>query len=277
MEYKEFRAPTALRPVVYGFWLLRTDALPANQRRFRLFAEACPGITFQRVERLAPGSGAGRIYDACHIHGPSDRFSDHDATGIGTLEVIGVSFLPHALNTLFGVPTMTLANRVEPVQAVLGPVGASLESGLSRCPDTTTRLHHLRNWILNRLAALGLEPDPLQRAIHAQIQSEGRCAIGALIAASGLSRRQFERRFQFETGMSPKVFARVLRFQGALRMGHIPVRSKLVDIAQDGGYYDQSHFVREFRVFAGMPPRDYYARRQGVALNFIDHCWHQTP
>ena len=79
-----------------------------------------------------------------------------------------------------------------------------------------------------------------------------------LAAELGWSRRHLAARFRDEVGVSPKALARLLRFERALEL--LGTRT-LADIAYECGYYDQAHFNRDFRAFAGATPGELLARR----------------
>ena len=81
-----------------------------------------------------------------------------------------------------------------------------------------------------------------------------------LVRDAGWSRRHFTSRFTRATGLRPKAFARVLRFQRAKELLVRPDAS-LAAIALDAGYYDQAHLNRDFRAFAGCTPTELMARR----------------
>jgi transcriptional regulator GlxA family with amidase domain len=87
----------------------------------------------------------------------------------------------------------------------------------------------------------------------------GRRSLAAIAAELALSERQLERRFLLRVGMMPKRFARLARFQRAISL--MDSASALAAVAQLAGYYDQSHFVREFRAFAGTAPAAWRGRR----------------
>jgi AraC-like DNA-binding protein len=87
-------------------------------------------------------------------------------------------------------------------------------------------------------------------------------SLDALISASGWSERQFRRRFQEIVGIGPKVYSRIVRFQRALRA---------IDQCDPipSGYYDQAHFIREFKSFAGETPSAYASRIHPLADHFV--------
>jgi AraC-like DNA-binding protein len=77
-----------------------------------------------------------------------------------------------------------------------------------------------------------------------------------------LSARRFTRLFSLEVGMTPKLFARVQRFQSVLQAMQEQV-GDWTDVAQSCGYFDQSHLIRECRALSGFTPTELAARRIG--------------
>jgi len=119
-----------------------------------------------------------------------------------------------------------------------------------------------------------LEAELLQRAIRPlQRRAEVDYAIARLSAAPsdytiamlsehvGLSARRFTRLFTLEVGLTPKVYARVQRFQRVMECMQGPTTRNWTELAQDCGYFDQSHLIRECRSMSGFTPTELAARR----------------
>jgi AraC-like DNA-binding protein len=99
-----------------------------------------------------------------------------------------------------------------------------------------------------------LKPDPASGDV---LQPPvGHVPIGSLSTELGWSRRRLAARFKEDVGLVPKVFARVMRFHRAVEMLKAGRSPRLSDVALDCGYYDQAHFDRDFRVFAGVTPTE---------------------
>jgi AraC-like DNA-binding protein len=91
--------------------------------------------------------------------------------------------------------------------------------------------------------------------------SGGRVTIGALAKDLGCSRKHLTLRFRHEFGISPKLLARILRFDRAVRLIGAGRVASLADLAAASGYADQAHLSREFRIFAGSAPAAFLRRR----------------
>ncbi|MEZ5354404.1 MAG: helix-turn-helix transcriptional regulator [Bryobacteraceae bacterium] len=87
--------------------------------------------------------------------------------------------------------------------------------------------------------------------------------VTAVGEATGLSAKRFIERFKREVGMSPKKYVRILRFRQAVGLAHGSARVEWARLALDCGYYDQSHFVHDFREFAGVTPAAYQRGKTG--------------
>lgn len=102
-----------------------------------------------------------------------------------------------------------------------------------------------------------LSPQPATSTLSAIAMlhaSAGTATVGELANASGVPDRTLRRRMQQAVGLSPKVFAGVLRFQHAMRQLHLPDAASLAEVAADCGYSDQAHLTREFQRYGGFTP-----------------------
>jgi AraC-like DNA-binding protein len=77
----------------------------------------------------------------------------------------------------------------------------------------------------------------------------------------GLSAKRFIERFKIEVGVTPKRYCRIRRFQQAVALAHEGRHVDWVQVALDCGYFDQAHFIHDFRSFAGITPTGYQAAR----------------
>jgi AraC-like DNA-binding protein len=151
-----------------------------------------------------------------------------------------------------GVPAGELAGRSVPLDAILPAARvAEVTERLGEAPDAATRVAVVAHF----LAGLPCAGDPLvTRAIALLDAPAGEASIAAVARAVGTSERQLERRFLARVGVTPKRFVTLRRFERAVALS--ATAPSLTAAAIDAGYYDQSHFIRDFRRFAGGPPGD---------------------
>jgi AraC-like DNA-binding protein len=100
--------------------------------------------------------------------------------------------------------------------------------------------------------------------------SSGRVGVAALAEELGCSRKHLSVRFKREFGVTPKLFARVLRFDSALRGLRSGAGSNWAELADACGYSDQAHLSRDFTAFAGSPPEAFWRRALPDEGGFVD-------
>ena len=166
------------------------------------------------------------------------------------VQSLDVLFRPLGLYRFFGVPISPLAGGGADAHAVFGPQVSSLHECLGNATTFANRVRILDSFLINRLHL----SDPLKPGALAMREvASGRWSVTAAAARSGISQRQLERRSQLCSGLSPKLLARISRFQRAIKKGRSGAGSWM-DIAHDVGYYDQMHLIRDFHdLGAGTP------------------------
>ena len=100
------------------------------------------------------------------------------------------------------------------------------------------------------------------------MQSHGQTDMDELAGMVSVNRRNIERRFATSIGMSPKQLSRAVRLQATLRMLEQKNFTSLTSLAYENGYYDQAHFIKDFKEFTGIKPKSFYARNLRLAALF---------
>ncbi len=158
---------------------------------------------------------------------------------------------PPAVRALLGVPAGALAHRTVALDDLLGADAARLAERLHAAPDASARFALLDELLLRRVSRAPAPRPDVDRAWALMRASGGRIRIGALARELGCSRRHLSNRFAIDIGVSPKVAARLIRFESArARLGSVP----LARLAAEHGFADQAHLAREFRALGGAPP-----------------------
>jgi AraC-like DNA-binding protein len=103
--------------------------------------------------------------------------------------------------------------------------------------------------------------------VRSAVEAEGRVSVDELASSTGLGPRQLERRFRERVGLGPKRFLKILRFQSVFRRGSSQARD-WAEVALDCGYYDQSHFIRDFKSFTGASPDAFFAAESPLTMVF---------
>lgn len=172
----------------------------------------------------------------------------------GPNEGLQVNFTALGARLFYGRPLAELTNRSVDLADVFARSAGPLIDELHAARRWDLRFDILDREIASRVAA-ARHPAPAVVWTWRQLAAtRGRARIGDLGREIGWSRRHLAAQFGREIGLTPKAFARTLRFASAVRLLTSPDGGSLADIAQACGYFDQAHFTRDFRAFAGTTP-----------------------
>lgn len=178
----------------------------------------------------------------------------------GSIHVFTIHFRPGGFHALFGTPMPSLVNEGAPAGDVIGAAAGTLRDAVLRADGFDARVAAAEGWLGRRLPA-GRIVDPVARMAALLQRSGGRIRIDALARRAGLGDRQFTRRFTAQVGLTPKLFARAVRFNAVLAAREAAPDANWTQLAHDAGYADQSHFIRDCHALAGAAPSDFFARR----------------
>ena len=179
-------------------------------------------------------------------------------TGVaGHQHGVQVELTPAGALALFGA-VAELNDAVVPIDEALGPPGERLVQRLAETPTWEERLR-LLDEALGGDAVPELWPEVAW--LRGQLAaSHGQARVEALMDETGWSRRHVTERFRRQLGLSPKAYARLLRFEHATSLLSRPATPcTLAQVAVEAGYYDQSHLTRDFVALAGLTPGAYAA------------------
>ncbi|NUS44537.1 MAG: AraC family transcriptional regulator [Mycobacteriaceae bacterium] len=178
----------------------------------------------------------------------------------GFQEGVAVALTPLGCRTLFGLPAGELWNTTLECADVAGGAGDELWDRLQGAADWPHRFA-ICDAVLLRLARPdSLVAPELTWAWQMLASTDGTAPIASMAERIGWTRQHLTRRFDGEFGLSPKLAARVLRFDRACGMlRHTPSFVTVAQVAASCGYYDQAHLNRDFAEFAGCSPTTWLA------------------
>lgn len=170
----------------------------------------------------------------------------------GNQEGVAVQLTPLGSRALFGMPARELWNLSGELEDVVGGPATELWERVQLARDWEERFAVCDDVFTRLVRDDELEP-ALRRSWQLLVGSSGTAPVAELAGTIGWTRQHFARRFADEFGLSPKLAARVIRFDRARRMLETPFLS-IAQVAYACGYYDQAHLTREFTELAGVPP-----------------------
>ena len=216
-------------------------------------------------ERLLPEGSVELVVDLAApasvdvVAGPHTRFFLLDTTKRQRL--VGVHFKPGGAFPFVQPPMHELRNIEAPLDALWGGVAREFRERLGEASSDEKQFAIVEQ-VLTTRAADRLRHHPavafgLREFTHVPHVR----TIAEVSQRIGMSQRRFIEVFAEETGLTPKMFCRIRRFQVAIRRAHKSACIDWATLALDCGYFDQAHFIHDFREFSGLTPSAWAAQR----------------
>ncbi|WP_046247124.1 helix-turn-helix transcriptional regulator [Hymenobacter terrenus] len=197
---------------------------------------------------------------------------------VGQQTLLGVKFFTHSAAFFFAEGLNEFNNRVYALQDVLGNSVNILHSQLLEERETNARITLLEQFLLKRLIKSDKKTTTIARvssllssieSTEPQHPASAEHRLGLVASQHGITPRYLHKLVQQHTGLSPREFKKIRRFQSSLRLlaAH---KQPLTSIAHECGYFDQSHFIRDFKSFTGLTPSAYLEAELLLNQFFID-------
>ena len=263
IDYREFPPSPPLLPFVECLWILKSHSNFFKKRELVI-----PGGRIELIFNLgspvewidSKDLSASRSFIGSYILGPRNRPFFVEQNGL--IQMLGARFRHGGLAPFIPMPMNILINEVVLAEEVFGNEINELTFRLCESAYDASSINLIQNYLAKRIHN---EVDTRQalRLIFWVKESES-LPLNALSEKSGVHYKKLERIFSRYTGYNPKNFTRVIRFYRALQQMKAKP-SSLTGIGLNGGYYDQPHFIRDFKAFTGKSPSQFSTENPTIA------------
>ncbi|TNE50129.1 MAG: AraC family transcriptional regulator [Deltaproteobacteria bacterium] len=233
-----------LQPLVEVFWIVQWDLRGAEPHKQENIPDPSIHMILERNKSRIVGLVKGRFERVLEGQG----------------RIFGVKFKPGGFAPFYGEPVTPLTNKTLTYQEAFGVAHQPLESQVMDVPgdDVDAMVKLVEQFLLQRLPP----PDPnvfsVQEVMEYIRTQPEVTRVEELVEWSGHSKRQLQRLFYEYIGASPKWVLRMHRLQEALARLEDDQPLNYAALAMELGYYDQSHFIRDFKHIIGASPTEYF-------------------
>jgi AraC-like DNA-binding protein len=268
MEYKTWAPNLSLAHFIKCFWTLEAPA-NVSQERQRIVPDGCMEMIFHYgdlfYQYLEDGTKVtqprsfvfGQITKPLEI-GPSGK------TG-----VIAARFHPDGFIPFSTMEIKAMDNCAVSLWELYGEQGNVLEQDVLSSTATAERIEKIEIFLLSKLRSPKGIDALAKSSVDLLLQSKGQVTIDSLAEQLKSNRRQLERKFVTTIGLSPKQLSKIVRLQSTLKMIEQKNFKSLTALAHEGGYFDQAHFIKDFKEFTGLSPKQFYASNLIMSALFI--------
>lgn len=182
----------------------------------------------------------------------------------GRTGLVAVRFYPWGAYHYFAEPIQNFLDTTIPCERLWPGLMNGLMEGLSAERGIEARVAIVQSFLRERLSEHRRNQPEIDDAIRMIRDSQGQLSVAEICARTSLSKKQLERKFLTSIGTTPKIFARISRFLAICHHLKDHRNRSLTGIAYECGFYDQAHFIKEFKEFSGFTPREFFVRNNVV-------------
>jgi AraC-like DNA-binding protein len=175
----------------------------------------------------------------------------------GNEGMIAVVFYPDALSPFINIPIIEFTGLIVDLEFAFGKAIKEIQEKIFEANSNEKRITLIEHFLLNQLKNREIQFNNDIRFAVSQMQLNNKISILKLASEVNMSKRNFERKFLENVGLTPVFFNRIVRFQKAIKLINHQRELTFTELAYSSGYYDQSHFIRDFKQFYGQPPKEF--------------------
>jgi hypothetical protein len=257
MDYQTFQPHPDLESFVKCYWSLEVPADESAQRQL-IIPDGCIDMIFilgDDIKRYTSGDEfiiqpremvLGQITEPFFVE-PT-----------GYVSSFAIRFYPYGFANFVPTPLKQLANKETPIAQLFGEkISGNLAQTIVRAADTKSRIEIAEDFLLHMLNDRSTIDNIVKTTIDTILLTKGSAPINTILKDDLSKRRQLERKFTNQIGISPKQLGKVIRLQTALKMLLNRQSENLTRIAYESEYYDQAHFIKDFKEFTGTTPKEF--------------------
>lgn len=251
MDYFKIIEPaSALTPYIKHYWVLQSDMKELR----RLVPIGSVELVFHRGDAML-SSISNNVEPLGFIRGQKIGYYDSMPTGV--VDIIAVIFQPHGFKSFFDIPTCELYENATPIDAIGLKSLNELHDRIGSTRDNDLCIRYIDDFFLKRLSITKGYNFNRMEAVISVINAHPTINFTFLSETACLGYKQFKRIFSEYVGINPQDFFRIVRFQRALSLLSTNPAINFTHLAYECGFYDQSHLIREFKIFTNYNLGDY--------------------
>lgn len=258
MSIKIAKPSKTLQPYIKQYWSIENIVLNGEKHVQRIIPSGLPELSLYIGNRPRTLGNKKDFEDNFILNGHQQRYYDLQIEK--QLCVFSTVFQPQGLMTFFNLPLIEVYNQNVPLkdlnkkfeQKVL-PLLTDEQSFEKRVAIIERFLCRMLDEGINRFNF-----SRINHAINIISQTRGKTTIENLASETCLSRKQFERKFSELIGITPKQYLKTIRLQHSLYLKSRNIELNITDLAYEVGYYDQAHFINDFKLQTGFTPKQYF-------------------
>jgi AraC-like DNA-binding protein len=268
MNYETFFPRQELRSFVKCFWILQVPACESTPKQ-RILPDGCIELFFILGEDIKRFISEHEFIVQPRQMVLGQISEPYFIQPTGAVDSFAVRFYPYGFANFVSVPINQLSNKETPLEQLFGEdTSRQLSAQIINANDTPRRIQIMEDFLLEKMKNKATIDHIVKSTVDTLLATKGSLSINSILKEHLSKRRQLERKFTKQIGISPKQLGKVIRLQAVLKMMLDQQSGDLTNVAYEREYHDQAHFIKDFREFTGASPK-HFLLDSSMALSSI--------
>ncbi|RIV20065.1 AraC family transcriptional regulator [Fibrisoma montanum] len=267
MKHEIFKPDSDLATFVKCYWTLESPKGKTPVRN-TIVPDGCMKLIFHYGDPYNhhPENGSCITLPRCFLIGQLTRPYEVEPTGeTGTFFVC---FHPNGFLPFTTIPIKEMENEAVALEKLFGKDGLEIEQKILNASSTSERINYIETFLVNRLTNAEVVDRIVISTVETILTANGQLSVNELSRQTNINRRQLVRKFSSAIGLSPKQLSKTIRLQAALKSLLTKKVTSLTDLAYENDYFDQAHFIKDFKELTGLTPKEFYGDHLKMSLIF---------
>jgi hypothetical protein len=264
MNYQTYQPSEDLTSLIKCYWTLEVPAEYRSEKQ-RIVPDGCMELIFILGNDIKRYTSENEFIIQPRAIVVGQITEPFIIQPIGYVHCFATRFYPYGLANFIKTPLKNLENKETPITGLFGQSTAiELEQKIVHATDTQQRIEIIETFLFDKLNEKSTIDSIVKSTVDTLIATSGSSPIKAIFKEDLSKRRQLERKFLKQIGMSPKQLGKVVRLQTALKLLLNQKTETFTEIAYESEYYDQNHFIKDFKEFTGVTPKEFLGKKQMI-------------
>jgi hypothetical protein len=268
MNYQTFQPHPDLASLISCYWTLEVPA-DNDSGKQRIVPDGCIEMAFILGDDIKRYTSEDEFILQPRAMVLGQTLEPFFIEPTGYVNTFAIRFYPYGFANFVTEPIKNLANKETPIASLFEETIANkLTQAIVEAKDVKQRIEIVEAFFLERLSENPTLETIVKTTVDALLSTNGNAPIKTILKDDLAKRRKLERMFEKQIGVSPKQLGKVIRLQSALKMLLNKEQESLTHIAYQNEYYDQAHFIKDFKEFTGTNPKEFLGN-QDMALSSL--------
>jgi len=267
MQHQIFEPSQDLKPFVKCYWTLESEKENTPERN-TIVPDGCMKLIFHYGDpyKHHREDGSSQLLPRFFLIGQLTR--PYEVEPMGVTGTFFVCFHPNGFLPFTTQPIKEMENEAISLEQLFGPIGKETAQQVLEVNSTVDRIRLIENFLLQRLTDAQNVDQIVVSTVETILSANGKISVADLSNQYNVNRRKLLRKYSSSIGLSPKQLSKTIRLQATLKTLLNNKKVKLTDLAYENDFYDQAHFIKDFKEFTGQTPREFYGDQLKMSMIF---------